>query len=68
MRVAISQCGERLPHGMKGALHSLRADWSPTGSHGACSVAMGKNLKERDGVVDVGQVGVAVQLLAEFCP
>jgi len=63
-----SQCGERLPHSAKGALHRSRTHWRAAGSQGSCAVLERKKLQKWDGIGDVDKFQVNGQADAEVFP
>ena len=53
--------GERLADRAKGVLHCARANGPAAGGKAAGAVAFGEDLEDRDGVGEVGKVGLAVE-------
>jgi hypothetical protein len=62
------QLGEALGHCMEGVLHCARSDRPLAGGEPAIAIALGKDLEEEDGVVDVGEGIIGAKGLAESSP
>jgi hypothetical protein len=60
--------GKALAHCAEGVLHCARSDRVLAGCNASVAVALGKELEEEDGIVDVGEGGVCPEGAAEVGP
>ena len=60
--------GKTLAHGTEGVLHHSRPHRVVVGSKAAIAVALGKELEEEEGVINISEGGVGAQAEAEGGP
>ena len=67
-KVRDTQSGKALAHCTESILHCVRLDWLLVGGETAITVALGKDLEDEDGVINIGEGVIGAKGSTEGVP